>query len=215
MAKGKSSLSQTNWHPDFRIAETLPDIKVVRTSFIVNFVVVAVVLILGAVVAFRELTLAELRSGIERFNSTINQRSAANSEAIRKSREFSDSRKKVDDVIAFYTKTYDVLPIVEALSSVCPDNIYYESLSLSHEMVSSGSKKSLRHTGRMLTISIRGVLQGESVEDLAQVDAFHRDLEALPVFENRLESISEPQPRGNATIPYRYEFPVTIQLKSL
>ena len=37
--------TQPYWRPDFKIQSTLPDIKVVRTDFIINCIVVALMLI--------------------------------------------------------------------------------------------------------------------------------------------------------------------------
>ena len=40
--------AQPNWHPNFRIADSLPDLKVVRTDFFIN----AISLSLAAVAVF-------------------------------------------------------------------------------------------------------------------------------------------------------------------
>ena len=48
MAFGRNKIVvQPSWHPNFRIVETLPDTKVIRTDFAFNgvFVVIAVVLL--------------------------------------------------------------------------------------------------------------------------------------------------------------------------
>ena len=34
--KKDAVLAQSNWHPNFRIADSLPDLKVVRTDFFIN-----------------------------------------------------------------------------------------------------------------------------------------------------------------------------------
>lgn len=47
----KKQKSHPNWHPDFRLQEELPDIKPIRTDFLVNGIAwaLAVFLIFGVV----------------------------------------------------------------------------------------------------------------------------------------------------------------------
>ena len=55
---------QTNWHPDFRNVDALPDIKVVRTEFFVNILTVTIAFVLLFYLGFHEYSGISLGSQI-------------------------------------------------------------------------------------------------------------------------------------------------------
>lgn len=214
MAKSGKNTIEPNWHPDFRITESLPDIKVVRTTFLVNFIMISVALVLAMLVALREVNLISKSSQISQLEQDISQRRADNTQAIRTNKEYQAESALAKDVATFYENVYDIPEIFKALSNACPDNIYFQSMAFSHDLVYTGGKRNRKVGGRTLEIKLGGVMQGRNNDDVTQINDFRTQIQELDIWNGKLKSISIPEPKGTA-IPFQFEFNLTINLKQL
>lgn len=212
MAKANKSSVEPHWHADFRIAEELPDIKVVRTTFLVNFLVFVLLLGLIGTLIFREMRAAEVNGLTEALQQDIQQNTRENREKLKLNNEFRDASKMAEDLDTFYTKVYDLQAIAEAIAESCPENIYIQSLSLNHQLSMSSGRRA-RLQGRNAVISFKGVLEVPFFDDVKQIETYREMLQELEVFEGQVASVSIPMPR-QAAAPNQYEFSVTIVLEA-
>jgi Tfp pilus assembly protein PilN len=214
MAKGNKTLAQPHWHPDFRIAETLPDIKVVRTAFLVNFLVVALALGLVGYFVFTELERSALETELAETAERIAGLQPADRKAISLNKTFKTKQTLPEDLLRFYQTAYEVVPMVEAISQAIPDNVLLTTLSVDNKNLIEEKGRRQFFRGRQGVIQLQGVLQGSSSQDVSQIIELRNQLEALPVLEGKIENISNSTPRPGDS-PYSYTFTITILLKTL
>jgi len=85
----------TFWHPDFRVVAALPDTKVIRTSFLVNFAAVAVLLVLGVLVYRQENEISSVRSQVDEWTRQGESLRPRLTKATQLQKEFSDGEARV------------------------------------------------------------------------------------------------------------------------
>jgi len=93
---------QPYWRPDFKIQSTLPDIKVVRTDFIINCIVVALALVAVFSLLRQEYRAHVLRSSIAVIEKRINASEAADKLNLKRSEGFKKSAQSVVELQRFY-----------------------------------------------------------------------------------------------------------------
>lgn len=196
------------WRPDFRIADELPDIKVVRTDFLINFVVVFIVLALLALLGYREVRGRELGRQIDTAKEFVAERTRDNQTALRANTAFRRESEKINDIERFINTTPDRLAIFTALAESCPENIALERVSISLGPRPARGQSQIRNTEVRLT----GVLRGGSAEALRYINAYRQTVESLPVFVDRLERVTVSQPRRRQPAEL-FEFSMTVVIK--
>lgn len=207
--KKKDSGFAANWRPDFRDNDALPDVKAVRTNFMVNLVAVALACLVAVWFGIKEFQAMSLQTEIDNLKASIQDASGKNRAALKLSKEFTQLSPKVDDLVAFYDGYQFPLNILLPISESRPETIALESFTLSKAGVNKGSQKkpNMVYTPR---VTLTAILKGESVEALQELDKYKVTLQELPIFEGKLESINVSQPRrvGN-----HFEFTIVINLK--
>lgn len=89
------------WHPNFRNAASLPDTKVVRTTFFINALAGLALAGILALAGYQEYTLADLRSQIARLDEQIGRDKKPSQEAVALFTQFQSEEKKVQELDAF------------------------------------------------------------------------------------------------------------------
>ncbi len=211
MAKGSKPAPLTNWHPDFRIADTLPDVKPVRTKFIINAVVLTVALGMLGWLAYIEISASTINGDNERLQTKIDKNSSADRKAKSVSKDFGKIQALTDDVGRFYESRYNLQEIFSAIAEACPKNFYYSSVTLNHSDVFKGRGKKRRVEARGLAVTIRGVLQGARVRE---IDDFESTIKELDILKKKLAEVTVSTPR-EGTRPLTFEFTMTLVFKEL
>ena len=98
------------WHPNFRNVATLPDTKVVRTTFFINALAGIAAAALLMLVAYQEYTLADFRSQIARLDEQIGRDKRQSQEAVALFGKFQAEEKKLQEVQTFLGTNKVVLP---------------------------------------------------------------------------------------------------------
>ena len=96
-----------NWRPNFVNPSELPDIKVIRTNFVIN--IVAVFLALSAITLFltREYNLRSLEETINRLEDRISEAESTDKNNLKLSREFKKAAEYVVEVGKFSDTPFD------------------------------------------------------------------------------------------------------------
>lgn len=152
------------WHPDFRNAAKLPDIKVVRTAFFVNGVAIFAALSLGIYVGFREWQLSVIRGQISQLESELARNKPVSDRAVALYRSFQGSAAKVAEIEAFVRSKPFISPLILRLGETLPRNIAVDALDL-------------RDTGMTLRLSIRGDAAAASGYATAYLEQLRQDPE--------------------------------------
>ena len=153
-----------NWHPNFRNAATLPDLKVIRTSFFVNVLCVTLGVAAILFTVYREYLALNTRGEIREAERRIEVASARNSKLLAMNREFQEGANKFAEVKEFTSTPLPASGLLVALSRSLPD--YMDFTSVIYE----GGQLTLRGTIRGAPDSASARVQAYS--DVLRQDAF-------------------------------------------
>ncbi|MGE9296214.1 MAG: hypothetical protein ACQKBV_08025 [Puniceicoccales bacterium] len=209
--KSKEAAAHPNWRPDFRITDALPDVKAVRTNFLVNFVALAAAVVFIGYVAFMEFQATAVANSIQEEDQKIADGTGQNRKFLKLSTEFEKLEPKLADVERFYSIHQPPLEILLALSSSRPETIALQTVALSVGKNNVGSSKRPKYVSQT-TYTISGVLKGDSAEALEELGGYSQILQELDVFEDQLSSVDVSQPSRNQSLGL-FEFTVVVKLK--
>lgn len=153
-----------SWHPNFRIRETLPDVKVVRTKFFVNGAAILVAASLAIYVGIHEWQLYGLNTQIAQTQAQISRDKPASDLAIALFKKFQADEAKATEVNTFIKSKPLVSELVIRLARTLPGNVAIDSLDL-------------RDTGLTLRLSVRGDAAAASGYATAYLDQLRADKE--------------------------------------
>jgi hypothetical protein len=103
------------WHQDFRDTESLPDIKVIRTQFFVNFIAFVIPLFVAVLWIQKEVALGSLRADIADLNAKKVTMEASNNQLIALSRDFTKESARIESLNDYY---YNLFPVSEYLATL-------------------------------------------------------------------------------------------------
>ncbi|MEO0796455.1 MAG: hypothetical protein AAFX93_14895 [Verrucomicrobiota bacterium] len=210
--KSKNAQSQPNWHPDFRDSDVLPDVKAVRTNFLINFVALALTVSAVGWFGFSEYQAMTISTSIDEQRKLVQDGAAGNRSALKLSKEFSKLSTKADDLIKFYDNYIYPDDILLEISKSRPENIALESFAITTSQTNVGSKRKPKYVSS-LRYTIRGMLKGSSGDDLSELDNYKVVLDELEVLANRIDNIDVSQPTRIENQGL-FEFTIVINLKT-
>ncbi|MEM1223646.1 MAG: hypothetical protein AAGH40_12895 [Verrucomicrobiota bacterium] len=127
---------QPYWRPNVRVVETLPDIKVVRTNFIINFLAVSLVVITGVYLLQKEYRVFALNRSISNLQQQINTSNADNNKYLKLNQRFSEAANYVLELQSFYSAPFKPHQLIAELSGSKPDEMRFTKLSISESVIS-------------------------------------------------------------------------------
>lgn len=167
----KQNNIQHNWHPNFRIESTLPDIRVVRVHIISRIVLYTAILIAVAIIVHREYESHLLSQTIDRLEQQIQSASSADRSRLEKSNQFRELAFNVKELQRFFNVPLMVHDSVVALARMKPNELTFTRLDLSELVVQvKVGKKSQPKV--VFKLNVFG-----NVKDLPVLTQFKRELE--------------------------------------
>jgi hypothetical protein len=118
--KGQNPGQVPGWHPDFRIAASLPDNKVVRTEFIINGVALAILALVVWMFYSRETQLHEATAEVARWTADIDANRAKFNEALGLQQEFSEAEKRLTEIADFSRSPVEISELINRLGNSLP-----------------------------------------------------------------------------------------------
>ena len=167
MSRGKKEI-QPHWRPNFVDPAELPDIKVIRTGFIINFVAVTFALVVTFWLIQREYQARALSQTIATMEQQIAVAKAVDSENLALSRDFRKVAEHIIEVGKFLEVPIEPHDFFVSLSKIKPDDLLFRSISLGEEVFKVGNKNQLGYR-----ISISG-----DAKSLTVLDDFKNTLES-------------------------------------
>lgn len=118
------------WHPNLRIAESLPDTKVVRTAFFINgaaiFFAIALLLVLG----HREWSLHEVHKQIADLQRNIDRDKKESAAGVAMYGEFKLEEAKTNEVADFIASKPRPSEILLRLGQITPKKIAFDMIDI-------------------------------------------------------------------------------------
>lgn len=158
---------QPYWRPDFRIAGTLPDIKVIRTGFLINGFAIGLALFALFFLLQREFRASALNSTVTDLEQRIESAKPANKKHLEVNERFRSAATYVEELHKFYNTPFDPYEAMVFFSNSVPDGLIYRSMRMEEIIVSH--KKDVKVGYR---ISING-----TVSELPILDRFKKELQ--------------------------------------
>jgi hypothetical protein len=119
------------WHPNLRIAESLPDTKVVRTAFFVNGIAMVITIALALYLGIQEWKLHEVNKQIEDWQRQIDRDTKQSAEKVALYQDFKLEEAKTAEVSDFVASKPVLSAIVLRLGQITPKKIAFDGLDFS------------------------------------------------------------------------------------
>lgn len=184
MARRKDKrVRHPHWRPDFRDAVLLPDVKVVRTQFLSNFLTfVAAVALLG-VFLFNEHNLRMAESELALARSEIADGRAENSRFVRMSGDFTREARYVEQLTEFLDVPFRHHDLLASVGQVRPRAVTYNILSSGAFVERQGRREVVRHR-----VQLQGTVRELSNDPAsAAINRFRDRLSELEAIAPKLE----------------------------
>ncbi|MDX2109811.1 MAG: hypothetical protein SFY80_06160 [Verrucomicrobiota bacterium] len=154
MAKRKTkSNEQPNWRPNFRITETLPDTKLIRTDFLLNFVFLTLAIITLGYIVIQQINISRLNSSISDVETGITALTPSNKTALQQSAKFIRDSKQIEELNLFMATPAKPLDIISQIALSTPKGITLNSIKFSPQVVQVAKTKQL-----IYRLTIKGIV---------------------------------------------------------
>jgi len=161
------------WHPNFRNAELLPDVKVVRTAFFVNGAAILVVIVMSLYLMQNELGLHSLRDQTANWQQQINNEKSGSDKAVVQFKKFQEEEKTLLALKEFQSSKIVGSDLLLGLGASLPPRIVLSLVDY-----------------RGASIVLRGSISGSPDEASGDASAYLDVLAKDPAFAGKFENIS-------------------------
>jgi hypothetical protein len=157
MALGSKNkkVTQRLWRPDFREVHTLPDTKVVRTGFLINFIAISITLLVVTLYVIKEYSLQSLTSQVSELEVQVADNTSANRRILDANKRFKQSAGIMEEAIAFDQELLDFPLFIKEVTLILPQRVVLSSMEMRSVLGGEGKTKSPHFkvdlSGRILT----------------------------------------------------------------
>lgn len=212
----KKEKQEIAWHPDFKDEAILPDIKVVRTGFIVNFTAASFACFFFIYYFIIMLQLAGTGSEVKQLKNFIDTNKAKSAELVIKNAEFIKNSGKLKEVQAFFKDYVNPSKYLVLLSNNSVKNSFFDEVRLTEKDVtidnSKDKKKTLEH---FYILTVLGTIEGEYTKALDSVEDFMERFKNIPEVQGELQDIEaislKRDPKLNL---FTYQIDITLKSKA-
>lgn len=207
MAKSKKD-QQPYWRPNFVNSDELPDIKVVRTDFIVNFVAIAIALLVTFILFEQEYRAYSLGQTVSDLEEQIGADEVADKNNLKLSEAFRKSAQYVLEVRKFNDAPFFTYELLLGLSEIRPDDLIFDSVSLGESTSNIGGKNVL-----VYTINILGDAKSLTVLDEFKKTLSETELLKIDGYELSIDETLQGRDAKTGIFPYRLAVSLTPEAK--
>jgi len=188
MAKKSKTVAQEPWRPNFRNSERLPDIKVVRTDFLLNLIAAFVALALLGLMAYREYEAADLASRTSDLQGRIRSLNKEDKEHNAASQAFAREMQQVQEASKFLASPVNPVHYLLEVAELQPPQGVLTSFDFIPVSIERGKgKKATVETFHR--IIIKGYMYPAPDKTPTQlIYEFQQGIRDMPAVEGRLRS---------------------------
>ena len=147
------------WHPNFRNLERLPDTKVVRTQFFVNFATIAIAASLLLYFFYQEYRINNLNRQLADWQAQIDTNKKASDQAVVLSRKFADEETKINELNSFLKQRLVLSQLLLQIGNTLPPELAMDTVDI-----------------RATTVNLRGTASGSPDEASGRASAYVEQL---------------------------------------
>jgi len=177
--KSPKTVIQPAWHANFRNVDALPDIKVIRTDFLLNFVAGIVALACLGFVLYNELSIRSLSGQASELREEVNSLNAANQRSLRANSQFVAKSSRVNQIVSFRDIAISPSLLLQRITlpqdegGLVPTDMTLNSVSLSTRFTGAG-----RNITTNRSVIVNGVIYGD--EELTTSDLLRSYVSQIP-----------------------------------
>jgi Tfp pilus assembly protein PilN len=196
MKRNKQISAQAQcWHPDFRDVGNLPDIKIIRTRFLLNALPVLVLLLLGYFLVVGEIATSERELQAAELSNRIATLTPKVKKAVGQQTEFNATDKKIKEIAGFVQQPMVGSDLLRIISTTLPRLVTIDVVSANQE-----------------SVTLRGTVVGTAEKSISVAQDYAGQLAKLPAFVEQMESVKlnnqTRQPEKNCFV-----FEIEMKLK--
>jgi hypothetical protein len=192
------------WRPNFVNQSELPDIKVIRTDFIINFVAVTLALCVAFFLLQREYRSYSLAKTISQMEQQIRVADADDIENLKLSESFRQSAQYIIEVEQFFDSPLLAHDFLYGLSVIKPEDLIFNSVSLNESISQAGGKAGVGYS-----IVISGNAKNLTVLDDFKKILEEADLLQIPDFDLEIDETLQGRDEKTGIFPYRIAIKLT------
>lgn len=183
--------SLASWRVDFRDASKLPDLKVVRTDFLMNYGAFGLAVLALCYVGFTEFSHWNMSNEIDELSREIDSRKTQNTKNLADSGEFSACMRYVDQFAGFKRPKLDCLDALVSLGSFNPEGLLISNLTIDAGYLDTRTKK------EKVRVQMTGTKEGFTADNVRLVgDSYNRFVKLDLWSKNKAFTMPPPAPPG-------------------
>lgn len=169
------------WHPNFRIEATLPDTKVIRTSFLVNAAAAGVLALLAWLLVSREMEVAAVNAEIASTQAEIAKLTVTFKKAEPLQKQFSELEKRFAEVENFRKGGWPAALFLERISATLPRMVTIDGIDMQRDVVllrgsiSGAPEKATATFNEYLAMLTKDAVLAKVAENIRQKSVVGRD----------------------------------------
>jgi|GEM_PF-4342361 len=205
MGKRKTNAHKP-WRPDFRDSQALPDLKIVRTHFLLNLVAGMFFLIVTGLLVYQEYEISVRTDTLAELVASVDRNIALDKSNVADSARFMREAKKVLEVSAFLDQPFDPCLLVVALARAQVPQGRYISLDYQRKNELKDDKPVL-----VYRVMLNGTMGPSATKSAPQlIDSFVSSLGSLDIIRDcgahvELVTASRDKDQGGFSYTIRIE----------
>lgn len=192
------------WHPDFRDPTSLPDVKVVRTSFFVNGVSVFIMLLVAMLLTVQEFGRHAVRTEIRTLEERIQEHGARNEQVLKQDSAFKQEERTINDALAYIDGSLDLSTLLIALAETLHPDMTFTTIRYQ----SAGGPGSVSGKQILISGSIWAEPDAAASVVTEYLNAFHENPYLAERVEQAVPTSLVPTPEGD-----KMAFGIQLNLK--
>jgi len=181
----RRTVTHKPWRPDFRDAQSLPDLKLVRTNFLLNLVAGLVCLLLGGLFVYQEYVIAVHSETLVEIQKGIDRDAAVDRKNVTDCARFVRDVNKCMEVSTFLDVPFNEGALVVELARAQQPQSTFISFEYSRGKAAGAAAQSI-----IYEVNLRGSMSASDSRSAPQlIDGFVSNLESLQMLRDSGASV--------------------------
>jgi hypothetical protein len=197
------------WRPDFRDTQTLPDTKVIRTGFLLNFIAIALALAAMSSYLLKEYRLQGLIREVDKLTAQVDSSQSQNRAILDVNKKFRQSAEVVSEAVAFDFQEVPFAELIASLSAVLGEGMILSAIQVDYSAAPVEDDKA----GVPMIARLTGRVMEEAPGTPAKVlDNFQESIRSLSILEGKTVSIDMENFGRNNEFGY-FDFTLLVKIE--
>lgn len=181
------------WHPNFRVAETLPDISPIRTRFFINGTAILLVLGLLAFGAQREFQAWSLQEESQDYRVRIEAGEVLNRQTMARNSEFKKLSRHAEELVEFMAAPVEIDELMLSLAETRPEGLILRQVKMAYRE----ERIAKDEVEYVPVVTVKGLISGDSQETTPVFTSYKQSVHDLPLLAEKIDLMKESSNRND------------------